>query len=139
MQTSIAAHSWGCCSLSLSVPRTLPSVFITLQINQSSSYISMASYIDLIEHIVGKVLRNPRGALFLSSQHPLIALLQPSSLCITSSRCLFLLFLLSFFPPLTPNYLFSSLPFLSPFSLLTASPPLYVPSVMLDFGQSSVH
>lgn len=44
-------------SLSLSVPRTLPSVFITLQINQSSSYISTASYIDLIEHIVDKVLR----------------------------------------------------------------------------------
>lgn len=70
-------HAPGNAPPSFFVPRTLyisSSASITLQNNQSSSYTSMSLYIDLIEHIVGKVLRNPLGALFPSSQQSLIAL-----------------------------------------------------------------
>lgn len=38
------------------------SVSFPLQNNESSSYTSMFLHIDLIEHIVDKVLRNPQGA-----------------------------------------------------------------------------
>lgn len=85
-------HAPGNAPPSLFVPRTLYiscSASITFQNNQSSSYTSMSLYIDLIERIVGKVLRNPLGALFPSSQQSLITL--PSNLFIT-----FLLFSLSF-------------------------------------------
>lgn len=88
----------------LSVPRTLNisfSISITLLISQSSSYTSMCLYIDLIEHIVEKVLRNPLRALFLSSQQSLLAFLKPSNPFIT-----FLLFLFALFF-LTVNYCIS--------------------------------
>lgn len=92
-------HAPGEAPPSLFVPRTLnisSSVSITLQNNQSSSYTLMSSlYIDLIEHTVDKVLRNPLGALLLPSQQYLIALLKPSNPFITSTLSLFFLFPLS--------------------------------------------
>ena len=58
-------HAPGDALPSLLVPRTpniSSSVSTTLQNNQSSSYTLMSLYIDLIEHTVDKVLRNPLGA-----------------------------------------------------------------------------
>lgn len=127
-QMSIATHIPRDAPPSLFVPRTLnisSSVSTTLQNNHSSSYTSMSLHIDLIEHIVDKVLRNPLGACFPSSQQSLIALRKPSNPFITPS-----LSFLSFFcpytqlPPCPLPLLSPSSPF-SPFSPYTASSPLY--------------
>lgn len=91
------------------------SVSITLPINQSSSYTLMSLYIDLIEHIVDKVLRNPLGALLLSSQQSVIALLRPSNLFLSSS--------LSFFLHFSPCPLYSIISF--PTNISVSTPPLY--------------
>lgn len=143
-QMSIATRPWGCSSLF--VPRTLKissSVSTTLQNNQSSSYTSMSLRIDLIEHIVDKVLRNPLGASLLPSNlwslysNPQIYLLLPHFLfsllfCPDTQLCLFLLSFLSPSPPF------------SPFSPSTASSSLnssssFFPTVSNPVFQSELH
>ena len=136
---SIAAQPLGTPRPPLLVPRTLcisSSSSITLQNNQSSSYTSMSLYIDLIEHTVVEVLRNPVGALFPSSQQSqTISPLKPFK-SIHHVLCFFLLssvnYLLSclHLPPL----LRSAPPLLSLQSALLCSSPhslTYTPHLML--------
>lgn len=131
---SIAAQPLGTPLPPLFVPRTLyssSSSSITLQNNQSSSYTSMSLYIDLIEHIVGEVLRNPLGVLFPSSQQSqTISLLKPFK---SIHHFVFFLVLLS-----SVNYLLSrSLSCLHlPPSLRSAPPLLSLQSALLC---SSLH
>lgn len=75
----------------LHVPRTLSisfSVSTTLPMVPSSSYASMCLYIDLIEHIVDKVLGNALGALVLVLSLPYIQLLSPLPLRFLSIQLL---------------------------------------------------
>lgn len=56
----------------------------------------MSLYADLIEPIVDKVLRNPLGALLLSSQQSLLPFIKPSNPFITSSFLFIYLFIGAF-------------------------------------------
>lgn len=119
-KTSIAARPLGKLlplSLFPELFNISSSVSSTLQNNHSSSYTSMSLHIDLIEHGVDKVQRNPLGALFPSSQQSLIALPKPSND--------FFLFSLSFV--LTLHYLLPR--FLPPSS--TFSPFSPFPALLL--------
>lgn len=115
---------------SLCVPRThnISSVSITLLISQSSSYTSMSLYIDLIEHIVDKVLRNPLGVFLFSSQQSLLTFLKSIHHFRTFSFCSFLhsisvsLLPLQFLSLYTPSA--ALLPLYS-FSLPPVSHPLF--------------
>ncbi len=140
-------HAPGDAPPSLFVPRTLnisSSVSTTLQNNHSSSYTSMSLHIDLIEHIAGKVLRNPLGALFPSSQQSLIAVLKTSNPFIASSLSVFLSFVLALnylfprshfclhLPPSLHSALIPPLPLFTP-------PPLPLQSVILCSSLSCMH
>lgn len=138
-------HTPGDAPPSLLVPRTLnisSCVSTTLQNNQSSSYTLMSLYIDLIEHIVDKVLRNPLGALLPASQQSLITLLKPSNPFITSSLSFFLSLFHSIicflFPLLSPSppSPHSAPPLLLP---LDIPPPVSHQSVILHSSLSCMH
>lgn len=118
------------------VPGTLnisSSVFTTLDNGQSSSYTLMPSCIDLIKHIVGKVLRNPLGV------PPFFPAILWSLYLNEEKKHSILLWFLSFFPLASAHehidYLLPS-PHFSVVALSLFSPAVsvhYSPSYSLSF------